>query len=329
MIPSRIRVALRSALVLIAMMANACGDEAPGLGSSSPSTRGAGLPTPIEPQWVTSADLEHLTEIELNDLDFFVFLAAIARDDARSDAVAAAVLLVKANLHRLFYPVAFDKLLHPADDPDFYATLVAFEQRARLDVDGKFTFGEANRLRFLADVEGEPAIRTGIKLVHGNATYAAAEGTWVLQGDEIAFPVNRSRIECWRTERICTVFTANLDVPSEREIGPPAFFLATDIDRFEIVSWRTNEVQASSSGICRESTLTLNWSTERVFQVVTDFSRTGCAVVGLEPSANPRITTLESGDAIERFLEKRRNVLEAVSDARRARIRSLLDSAQR
>jgi hypothetical protein len=108
-----------------------------------------------------------------NDLDFFLVMSAGA-DSERSDAVAASVLMVKYNLHRLFYPVSFDRTEHPSADPDFYNVLASFERRADLQVDSKFTWPEFQRLTFLASLDGEPKIGVAPKMVHGGEAYASA-----------------------------------------------------------------------------------------------------------------------------------------------------------
>jgi hypothetical protein len=116
---------------------------------------------PVKPVWVTAADIERMAkpleketekqDVLINDLDFFVLMAATAEAETRNETIAGSVLLVKYYLHRLFYLVSFDKVLHPANDPEFYTALATFERRAGLKVDGKFTVSESARLRFLAE----------------------------------------------------------------------------------------------------------------------------------------------------------------------------------
>lgn len=320
------------ALVVTATIAAACSNAAPPSGSSTSGGGVGDFPAPVKPQWLTKADIEQMAkpfeksteklDALFSDLDFFVLMAATAKGESRSDTIAGSVLLVKYYLHRLFYSVSFDKVLHPADDPEFYTTLAKFERRAGLNVDGKFTVGESTRLRFLADVESEPEIRTTRRLVNGSDTYASAEGTWVLQGEDIAYPVNRSQIQCWRADGRCIVFTANLALPGGRQDDASGFLLMTDVEYYDIVEWGRNQMQARTSSSCRQITLTVNWATEQVHTVATDISKEGCPMVG--PLTKPRIATLESGDPIEQFFKTRREMVQRVSNSPLERMRSLL-----
>jgi hypothetical protein len=277
------------------------------------------LPDPVEPEWLTESNLDQVLQAgagALNDLDYFVLSSATATEDTRPDILAESVRLVKSNLHKLFYPVSFDKLLHPAQDAEFYATLASFERRAGLNVDGKLSVSEAKRLAFLANLQFEPDIATARrKIVHGSNSLAGAEGTWTLQGEDIAHPVNRSQVQCWRAFAMCTVFTANIELPSAESTGLAGLILTTEIDNYDVVEWRVNELRARAVGLCRESVLTVNWSTEQVYQIVTDVSGDGCPGAGFEPLRAPRIATLESGDAIQEYLRARKEVLAAVSNA--------------
>ena len=288
------------------------------------------LPPPVIPEWFTVADLEQMakpfenddeaSEAFFNDLDFFVMAAAALPDETRADTVAGSVLMVKYNLHRLYYDVSFDKTAHPAEDPEFYRTLATFEQRAGLNVDGMFTLGEYTRLAFLAEVESEPAIRTSIKFVTGGDSYASAKGTWALQGERIAYPVNRSNVVCWRADGSCTVFTANVLLPDRDRVS--GLLLMTDSTYYDIVGWTESQVVARSSTSCRQTTLTVNWKAEQVHMVSTDVSKDGCPVVG--PLTKPRLATLEDNAPVEAFLKERKEMSQGVTNSPLTRIRSLM-----
>jgi hypothetical protein len=297
------------------------------------------FPAPVKPQWLSMTDLQRPAkpfendkeklDALFNDLDFFVMMAAATDDKKRVDVIAGTVLMVKYNLHRLFYDVSVDKALHPAEDPDFYRALATFERRAGLKVDGKFTVGESERLQFLADLESEAEIGTSpLKSVHGSETYASAYGTWVLQGENIAWPVNRSRIDCWRAERQCTVFTANVSLPRGRkdDVSGP-LLMEPDVEYYDIIEWGKTELRARTASQCRQTTLSINWLTEQVHEVTTDTAKQGCPLSG--PLTKPRLATLDDQTPIQQFFKSRKEMLKNVSDSPIERIRALLSTTKK
>lgn len=120
--------------------------------------------------------------------------------------------------------------------------------------------------------------------------------------------MNRSQVQCWRSDGKCTVFAANVALPSGQRDDVSGFLLLTDVEYYDIVEWGRNEMQARTSTSCRQITPTVNWATEQVHTVATDISRGGCPVVG--SLTKPRIATLENGNTIERFFKDRREILQ-------------------
>jgi hypothetical protein len=165
-----VRIFGRLAAVTALAIAVGCQADATKQASSSAI---AGIPAPQKPKWLTPVEAKALNSDEtkssqVDDMDVFVLWATQAPNEAaRSKQVAAAALMVKYSLHQLFYPVNLDKTEHPADDPDFYSTLVRFEQRAGLAVDGKFTVSEFEKLTYLAQLENETEISAVSKIVSG------------------------------------------------------------------------------------------------------------------------------------------------------------------
>jgi hypothetical protein len=284
-------------------------------------------PRPVKPRWLSAEEAKALDndEAKARETDVFVAMAAGASDDAsRRKDVTAAVLLTKYYLHQLFYPVNLEKTIHPADDPEFYATLSDFERRAGLAVDGKFTFAEFSRLAYLASVETETEISTITKFVHVDNAYASATGTWTMQADTIADPVNRSEIRCSRFDSTCTVFTASVLLPSEKDLGgSKGGLLTTDVQYYDVTRWTPGEVQALAKSECRQTTLTMNAETQQVYEVTTDLTREGCPVLGA--LKQPRVTTLEDGfRLIRKVYEARQAPARTVSRSPMGRIRELM-----
>jgi hypothetical protein len=287
------------------------------------------VPQPQRPQWLSAAEMEALDKDEakakeiFDGLDVFVMFASPQAGDeaARGRHLAAAVLMVKYYLHQLFYTVDFERTDHPADDPDFYAALVAFEQRAGLQVDGKFTFAEFQRLTYLSKLEHETEISATLKFVSVSNSYAAANGTWTLQGENIAYPVNRTEIWCWRPQLTCTVFTANIALPREDDVAGAATLL-TDLLHRDVIRWTASEVQARSQSDCRQTVLTINGETQQVYEVTSDLTKEGCPLLG--PLDKPRVATLDDSRIILKEYEARKAAARTVSNSPLQRIRDLM-----
>ena len=148
----------------------------------------------------------------------------------------------------------------------------------------------------------------------------------MIQGEAIAYPVNRSQIACWRSDRTCAVFTANVALPGGRKDDVSGPLLMTDVEYYDILEWSKSEVRARTASSCRQNVLTVNWATNQVHTVATDIAKDGCPVLG--PLNKPRIATLESNDPIEAFFKKRQEMLKGVSNSPMERVRSLLSRPQ-
>lgn len=238
------------------------------------------------------------------------------------------MLLTKYYLHQLFYTVDLDKTDHPADDLEFYSALVAFERRAELQVDGKFTVAEFEKLTYLAQLEHETEISAAFKFVSVTNASASAEGTWTLQGDTIAYPVNRTLIWCWRPDLTCAVFTADIALPGEDGLAGSATLL-TSVQHYDVTRWTASEVQAGGLSACRQTILTVNGETKQVYEVTTDLTKEGCPLLG--PMSKPKVAVLEdSSDVIRKAYEARKAPARAVSNSPMQRLRELMrsDSAE-
>ena len=312
------RTRLGGAVLILAAVISGCRD--PSVADPPAVVPTSSIPAPVEPKWLTTDDLEKVDEAAIDEIDVFVLMSSAALEAGsdtakaasdRDEALTAVVLMTKYLLHQLFYEVSFDTNLHPADDPRFYNALVMFEQNAGLSVDGTFSFAEFGRLSYLAGLETEQRITLPFKFVRGNgSTYVTATGTWVLQGEQIAYPLNTSEITCRRSDGLCVDFHVDVHMPTSASPGLPQ--IMPIIDYYDITNWTPTEVRAVSRMGCRQNVLTINISTETVHTVNTDLTEDGCPVVGrLE---KPRLATLEDGFQTARaYFDERREALAGVS----------------
>ena len=221
------RTRLGGAVLILAAVISGCRD--PSVADPPAVVPTSSIPAPVEPKWLTTDDLEKVDEAAIDEIDVFVLMSSAALEAGsdtakaasdRDEALTAVVLMTKYLLHQLFYEVSFDTNLHPADDPRFYNALVMFEQNAGLSVDGTFSFAEFGRLSYLAGLETEQRITLPFKFVRGNgSTYVTATGTWVLQGEQIAYPLNTSEITCRRSDGLCVDFHVDVHMPTSASPG--------------------------------------------------------------------------------------------------------------
>lgn len=126
--------------------------------------------------------------------------------------------------------------------------------------------------------------------------YLQVEGTWILEDDNIAYPINTSKITCDRTRRECEVIQADVVVPAIDD-SDDSYMVNVDSNTYSVVSWDAGEVVARDSGTCRTSILTINSNSAEVFAVTRNNETKECregylTLPGLE---KPRIARLVPG----------------------------------
>jgi hypothetical protein len=63
--------------------------------------------------------------------------------------------------------------------------------------------------------------------------YAVAEGTWVIEGDKQAFPLQTTKIECFKDRAICTSATAEVSIGDQ---------LHVNIDQYIVSDWSPTRI---------------------------------------------------------------------------------------
>lgn len=90
--------------------------------------------------------------------------------------------------------------------------------------------------------------------------YVLARGTWVMDNDDIASPLNEVRIGCYRDMGECFVATAEL-MPMSTSTRP---LLVADLARFPITRWDRDIIIFSEANDCVVYSVTINRVTESV-----------------------------------------------------------------
>lgn len=97
-------------------------------------------------------------------------------------------------------------------------------------------------------------------LVYATPGYAVATGTWIIEGDRMANPLQTTKITCRKETMLCDSSTAEI---SDRR-------MMLNADRYEISEWtKTHVVFSDDSPLCVSYIYTLNWATKSVTGVRT------------------------------------------------------------
>lgn len=89
--------------------------------------------------------------------------------------------------------------------------------------------------------------------IHGGiGEFASAKGTWVIEGQKQAFPLQTTEIKCYARLRHC--FSATAEVAGGDQ-------LTVNLDSFEITEWtKSHVVFVDDSPLCVRYTYTINWA---------------------------------------------------------------------
>lgn len=93
--------------------------------------------------------------------------------------------------------------------------------------------------------------------------YVALEGTWVMDGEEQAFPLNQSKIVCRAESQTCEEAIARIS-----NYGIDAR-LEADLERYEITSWDGNTLIYRTGAKCVDYVYTVSRDTKQVSGIRT------------------------------------------------------------
>jgi hypothetical protein len=126
---------------------------------------------------------------------------------------------------------------------------------------------------------------------------AIVDGTWVGEGDELAWPINTAEITCDRDRSECLAVEARVDVPPIDDIDRgtgDSYTLYVHSDTYQIISWEPGEIVARKTDSCTTALLTLNRNSNEVHEVTSNNDTPRCS--HLTPKlSKPMITRLVSG----------------------------------
>ena len=116
----------------------------------------------------------------------------------------------------------------------------------------------------------------------------SARGTFIIEGDKPAYPLNIASYECYREWSYCN--QSNVDINDDGSI----YYVTTFQTSLPILSWNDEEIVATGEGLCATTTLTINVKAKEVYAITRNNGNQSCAPM-MTPLAKPQISKLVSG----------------------------------
>lgn len=131
---------------------------------------------------------------------------------------------------------------------------------------------------------------------------ASVTGTWILEGGNIASPINAVEIECDKERGLCKETRAvlyDLDYNTNLWLFPKSY---------NITKWDNHEIIAETYTKCRELTLTINSDLKEVYLIERNYGKKDCVSGGVKIPLleKPNIFKLVDGyDLAKRYYEQK------------------------
>lgn len=188
----------------------------------------------------------------------------------------------RKSLADLYYPIDLRTPFEPLGDAATVDAIRQFEDRIGAAQDGVLTLGEFSQLQSYAQLSSLTRLFVGGRLsvsMIGDSVFAS--GTWKLENELPAYPINHSEIACsiHRAECIDTFTQVNSPSLRDGKATTNQYQVFSGEDTYQIDKWEGGVVEASSTSGCRRVRLTINTNTNLVSQITEDADRLGCELV--------------------------------------------------
>ena len=215
---------------------------------------------------------------------------------ARSGISFGSELLFARQLNMLMYPAV----------SDYDESVRMFQTDLGDQATGVLTVSQIQELENRVAYQNNPSIYfpNTFSSYIGPYGLALAQGTWMIQGEEnIAYPVNHSKITCNQSDNVCTVSQLSMQLPSSDDWAYSYHIHESTEETWNITSWSDSVIEAvpadASSENCRRTSLSLNFDTKEFYEITMN-GATDCEVLGttLPRLTSPRIAQLVDGEEI-------------------------------
>lgn len=193
---------------------------------------------------------------------------------------------------------------------DYEAAVRAFQKDLGDQVNGVLTVWQIDQLEYRAGLQKLSSVGMPEGLVeYRTDAVASIDGTFVILGEQIAYPVNYVKVRCDRAESQCRVDQVYLALPTKKSWVQTYHVQQFDPEYYTITNWSADAVDAVPAGTpgkCRTTTLNLNFRTKEFYEIARN---TGgdCEVMGtkLPKLEKPRISQIVDGkDVYEREFQQ-------------------------
>jgi|SRR5438034_3337142 len=236
---------------------------------------------------------------------------AVNRNMYKKSAEAADLnktLNIKLAMAKLLWPVDLGVLKSPVNDPKFRDQIKALQAQMGVQVTGNLTFTQDVMLSNAAAMFYERRAHGGMQKIffrNEDKNYIAAEGSLSMEG--MAFPINQAKIECFKSDKTCTVSQAEFDVDG---IGGQLLDVSTAV--YEMREFSDTKVTAERIAPCGKATLAIDVKAETAKIVsVPNLISEPCLKIRswMKKSDRERIqvvTLVDPRDASTRFYDARK-----------------------
>lgn len=132
--------------------------------------------------------------------------------------------------------------------------------------------------------------------------YASIEGTMIIVGEKIAWPINHVRVRCFKDQHYCELDQIQISVPDDKSWSQNYHVMQDNTEYYSISRWGQDTVDAEPkerSNACRTTSASFNFKTKE-FYFITRNAGGNCEVLGVkfEKLPKPRISQIVDGSKI-------------------------------
>lgn len=203
--------------------------------------------------------------------------------------------LIKRHMANLLYPVDLTLFVRPEKDEKFREQIITLQKQMGEPATGTLTSHQFGRLAEAAhDIDADGiGTHPPIKIVSrgDNGEFVSATGTGT--GDDVASPINVTRIMCLRASRTCSLTAAEVGLGSQLNLVLPF--------DYNITTWGPTRVTAIDELPCATKTMSIDIQTESVTISSVPLSNSKLPFCG---NGGPTTWRLADGEAITRKIHQ-------------------------
>lgn len=245
-------------------------------------------------------DISKMSDKEFNnlpkDVQDKIPLKEIFKRAPSGDMTPTVMLTVSFSLAKLMY-------FNPVPEKQVREAIKKFQRDIGQDQTGELTMGQLNELSRRANrLSDNPIYVPGLGEtldVIGEEDYVTTEGTWTIEGEKHAFPINFAKINCFKSRGTCEINQVNISIPRLNNSSQGFLVAHTPYtEELEIISWANNEIVSQGDIKCRTTIMTINIENNEVFQITRNKGNERC--LSLPQLKKPRIARLNPGTKFAR-----------------------------